>query len=190
MILACEAGFWLLLGSGLVFRYIFRWGRASWFCLLSMPLIDLALLALTVLDLRRGASATMAHGLATVYIGFTVAFGSTVIRWADQRFAERFGGAPRQIAPPLWGWADVRHELAVWARCLLAVAVIHVLLFALIASLDRPDQKQSLESWYRTALGTAFFWFVFGPLWSLIFFKREPATNQLPGSGPGTGCCP
>ena len=188
MILACEVGFWAVLCSGLAFRYIFHFSLVSWFCLLSLPLIDIALLALTVLDLRRGASATMAHGLATAYIGFTVAFGSTVIGWADRRFAQKFGGAPRRIPLRLRGWADERRELGLWARCLLAVAVIYPLLFAIITLLDRPDQTQALEIWYRIPLGTAFFWFIFGPLWSLVFFKREPVTEELRSSSPRNVC--
>jgi hypothetical protein len=188
MILVCEAAFWVVLCAGLAFRYIFRFRHASWFCLLSLPLIDIALLALTVLDLRRGAPATMAHGVATAYIGFTVAFGSTLIGWADRRFAQKFGGAPRSAPVPLWGWADVRHELGLWARCLLAVTIISTLLFAMITILDRPGQTQALEIWYRIPLGTAFFWFIFGPLWSLVFFKREPLIEELHSSGSRSVC--
>ena len=50
--------------------------------LLCVPLIDVVLLAATVLDLQRGASASFAHGLAAAYIGFTVAFGGVTIQWA------------------------------------------------------------------------------------------------------------
>jgi hypothetical protein len=175
MILACEVGFWVVLCSGLAVRYIFDANRLSWFCLLALPFIDLALLAFTILDLRSGADATLAHGLAAAYLGFTVAFGSTVIAWADRRFAQRFGGAPRTPTLPRRGWADVRHEIELWARCLLAVAITYILLFVLIKSVNQPDQTEALEPWRRIPLGTAFFWFVFGPLWSLVFFKREPA---------------
>jgi hypothetical protein len=188
MIMACEAGFWVVLCCALALRYIFRLRVVSWFCLLSLPLIDIALLALTVLDLRRGASATMAHGLATAYIGFTVAFGSTVIGWVDGRFAQKFGGDPRGIPLRLRGWADVRRELELWARCLLAAAITCALVFAIITLLHRPDQTRILEIWYRIAMGTAFFWFLFGPLWSLVFFKREPATEELRRSGPRNVC--
>jgi hypothetical protein len=174
LIFACEVGFWLVLCSGLAFRYIFRSHRLSWLCLLSLPFIDLALLAFTVLDLRNGAIATTAHGLATAYIGFTVAFGAKAIAWADSKFAKRFSSTPPAIPPPRYGWAELRHELELWARCLLAVAIIHLLLFAIIKLLNQPDQTRALEEWYPLANGTAFFWFLFGPVWSLIFFKRAP----------------
>lgn len=144
-------------------------GAASVGSFLSVPLIDLALLAFTVLDLRSGTNATFAHGLATAYVGFTVAFGPMFIRWADERFAHRFGGGPRPSEPPSRGWASVRYELTLWARCLLAVCIIHFLLFAVIGFVDQSSQTQALEIWYRIPLATAFFWFIFGPLWQLVF---------------------
>ncbi|MBC7925054.1 MAG: hypothetical protein H7039_05290, partial [Bryobacteraceae bacterium] len=129
MIVACEAAFWVVLFSGLAFRYVLGWSRFSRYCLLCVPLIDFALLALTVVDLRSGARAIMAHGLAVAYIGFTVAFGPVLIDWADQKFAQRFRGAQPASLCPRQGWASVRYELKLWARCLLAVAVMYVLLF-------------------------------------------------------------
>ena len=63
-------------------------------------MIDVALLAFTVLDLRSGTVATFAHGLATAYVGFTVAFGPIMVSWADQRFGYRFGGGPPPSKPP------------------------------------------------------------------------------------------
>ncbi|MGH8167187.1 MAG: hypothetical protein ACREQ1_08110 [Woeseiaceae bacterium] len=97
LIVGCEAAFWVVLFSGLAARYVFQWRRLSWVLLLCVPLIDLALLAFTVMDLNRGAGATFAHGLATAYVAFTVAFGSAMIHWADQRFAHRFRRRPATL---------------------------------------------------------------------------------------------
>ncbi|WP_116812408.1 hypothetical protein [Steroidobacter cummioxidans] len=173
LIIGCEIAFWVALLSGLAFRYLLQWNRASSLLLWCVPLIDVVLLAFTVLDLRGGTIATFAHGLATAYVGFTVAFGPLVIKWADQRFAHRFGGGPAPPAPPSRGWAAVFYELKLWAHCLLAVGIIYVLLSAVIAVVDRPSTTQALEIWYRIPLGAAFFWFIFGPLWQLVFFKRK-----------------
>ena len=52
LIVGCEVAFWVALFSGLAFRYLFRWSRVSSFVLWCVPLIDVALLAFTVLDLR------------------------------------------------------------------------------------------------------------------------------------------
>jgi hypothetical protein len=173
LIVGCEVAFWVALFSGLASRYLLHWSRVSWFFLLCVPLIDVALLMFTVLDLRSGTIATFAHGLATAYVGFTVAFGPIVISWTDQRFAHRFGGGPAPSRPPSRGWASVLYELKLWARCLLAVCIIYLLLFAVIAFVDEPSRTQALEIWYRIPIGTTIFWFIFGPLWQLVFFKRE-----------------
>lgn len=176
-IIACEAAFWLLLGAGLAARYIGRARRLSAALLLCVPLIDVALLALTVVDLRQGASATFAHGLAAAYVGFTVAFGSMVIRWADERFAHYFASGPAPSRAPAHGWAAVRYELKLWGRCILAVALTYALLIGLVALVNEPERTAPLNVWFRIPLGTMFFWFLFGPLWSLVFFKRAPASE-------------
>lgn len=174
LILACEISFWVALFVGLAFRYLLRWRRASQVALLCVPLIDVALLIFTVVDLRGGANATFAHGLATAYVGFTVAFGPVVVSWADQQFAYRFGGVPLPRKPASGRWASVLHELKLWARCLVAVLITYVLLSALVAAVNDPSRTQALDIWYRIPLGTAFFWFLFGPVWELLFFKPAP----------------
>jgi hypothetical protein len=173
-IVGCEVAFWIALFAGFAFRYLLHWPGVSRFFLWCVPLIDVALLAFTVLDLRNGTIATFAHGLATAYVGFTVAFGPMLVRWTDQRFAHRFAGGPPPSKSPSHGWNSVLYELKLWVRCLVAVFIIYLLLFAVAALVDQPSSTQALEIWYRIPLGMAFFWFIFGPLWQLVFFKREP----------------
>lgn len=172
-IAACEIAFWLVLVAGLVFRYLIPRPRVSQFFLVSVPLIDVALLVFTVLDLHSGAIATFAHGLAIAYVGFTIAFGPTLISWTDQRFAYKFNDGPPPIKPPTHGWASVLYELRLWARCLLAASITYLLLIAVIAFIDQASRTQALEAWFQSLLGILFFWFIFGPLWQLVFFKRE-----------------
>lgn len=54
-IVACEIGFWLVLLAGLLARYMLRRRRLGAVLLAGVPLIDIVLLALTVVDLRQGA---------------------------------------------------------------------------------------------------------------------------------------
>jgi hypothetical protein len=119
-IIACEAGFWVLLVGGLAARYLLRARRLSTALLVSVPLVDVVLLAISVLDLRRGGEATVAHGLAAVYIGVSLAFGHQMIDWADQRFAHRFAGGPAPVRPPRSGRAHAARERRQWGRHLLA----------------------------------------------------------------------
>jgi hypothetical protein len=172
LIVGCEVAFWVVLLCSLALRYLWQRPTLSGRLLWSLPAIDLLLVLLTALDLQRGATATVAHGLAAVYVGFTVAFGGVAIRWADAQFAYRFAGGPAPPGAPA-GWAAVRLELSLWLRCIGAWVIALGLITALIGWLGMSAATQPLERWYRLALGCVFFWFVFGPLWSLVFFKRS-----------------
>lgn len=172
-IVGCEAGFWLVLLLALVCRYIAGRPALSRVLLLSLPVIDIALLGFTALDLRRGSTATFAHGLAAAYVGFTIAFGRIAVTWADAHFAHRFGGGPPPAPAPSRGWAAVRYELALWVRCIGACAITVVLVEALRA-LAGAAQTGALLAWHRYAFGCVVVWFLFGPLWALATAWRRP----------------
>ncbi|WP_393965083.1 hypothetical protein [Exiguobacterium sp. S22-S28] len=88
-IIVCEIMFWVFILAGLIVRY--GWGRKRLgLRLMAMsPVIDLVLLVLTVYDLRQGTEATWAHGVAAIYIAVSLAFGKSLIAWADQTY-QRF----------------------------------------------------------------------------------------------------
>lgn len=73
IIIAREIGFWAVIVLGLVARYIFQAKRLGLVLIALAPVIDLVLLITTAVHLRDGADAEWAHGLAAVYIGFSVA---------------------------------------------------------------------------------------------------------------------
>ena len=171
LIIGTEAAFWVVLGLALVARYLFLYQRLSRVLLLALPAVDLLLLALTALDLRGGRPATFAHGLATAYVGFTVAFGGLVVDWADRRFAHRFANGPAPLPAPV-GWAAVRYELKLWLRCIVAWLIAIALLMALIAYIGNETNARELYGWFRFAFVSVILWFVFGPVWSVVFFRR------------------
>ena len=173
LIVACEILFWVFLGLGLVLRYIFRLQRLSTFVLYCVPLVDLLLLLFSAIDLYSGAQATFAHGLAAAYVGFTVAFGPPMIASADRWFAHKFADGPEPPKAPEFGWQAVWYELKYWFRCIAAVAIIYILLGAVYGVIDDRTQLAALEIWFKLPLFTIAVWFIFGPLWSLVFFKRE-----------------
>jgi hypothetical protein len=172
LIVGCEAAFWLVLLAGLASRYLLRRERLSRALLLSLPVVDVLLVAFTAADLEAGTPATLAHGLATAYVGFTVAFGTVMVRWADQRFAHRFADGPEPARAPDRGWPAVRHELELWLRSIGAWIIALIILVALIYYVDNEAVTQPLHQWFRIALGSVFLWFVFGPVWSVVFFRR------------------
>lgn len=144
VIAACEIGFWVFLVAGLVCRYLLRRQRLSTVLLICVPLVDVVLLAATVIDLRAGATADFAHALAAVYIGFSVAFGHSMVRWADQRFAYRFTDGPAPWKPPKHGMARVRYEAKEYGKALIAGAISCGILFGLMALVGDPERTAAL----------------------------------------------
>jgi hypothetical protein len=122
----CEVAFWVLLAAGLAVRYVLKRRRLSTALLVSVPLVDIVLLTVSVIDLRRGNSGAPAHGLAAVYLAVSIAFGAQMIRWADQKFARRFAGTP--VPPKRHGLDHAAHERRQWLRHLMAYGIGGVLL--------------------------------------------------------------
>jgi hypothetical protein len=151
LIVACEVGFWVLLALGLAVRYLLKWRRTSVVLLLCEPVLELVLFAATAVDLRNGAEPGWEHGLAALYIGYTVAYGHYTIRWLDGHAAHRLAGAPRPPRPPRYGMARARHEGALWLRTLLAAAVALALLQAAVWYVGEGDTS-SLRSFQWVAL--------------------------------------
>jgi hypothetical protein len=173
LIIGCEAAFWVVLVAALAARYLLKREKLSRVLLLALPVVDLLLLAFTALDLRSGTPAAFAHGLATAYVGFTIAFGGIMVDWADQRFAHRFASGPVPVPAPTRGWRAVRYELALWLRSIVAWVITLLLLVGLIAWVDDVTDTRELYLWFRIAFGSVILWFAFGPAWSVVFFRRE-----------------
>jgi hypothetical protein len=172
LILASEIGFWVLLGAGLVARYLLRMRRLSVVLLLGSPALDLVLLVATAVDLRRGGTAGPWHGLAAVYIGFTVMFGHSMIRWADQRVAHRFAGGPPPWKPPKGGWARTRYEWREWGKAVVACGISALLLGLGILLAGDADRAAGLVSWLQRMGAVAVIWFIVGPGWATLFPGR------------------
>ncbi|WP_082857581.1 hypothetical protein [Amycolatopsis regifaucium] len=159
-----EIGFWVAIVAGLVARYLLKLRRTSVVLLLLTPVIDLVVLGATVLDLRDGGKATFVHGLAAVYLGFSVVFGHSMIKWADVRFAHRFAGGPPPPPKPR-GREKARAEWRDWGKCVLACALAAVVLLGLIFVIGDTEQVSQLWGWLpRLGVVTAI-WFATGPLW-------------------------
>jgi hypothetical protein len=178
LIVACELGFWCFLGAGLVARYILRLRRTSAVVLAGAPVLDLVLLVASVLDLRSGSTAGVAHGLAAVYIGFSVAFGPRAVRWADQRFAHRFAGGPPPDRPPRYGRARARYEWRLWVRALLGWAVACGLLGLAILAVDDPDRTAHLAGWINGLTVWLVIWALAWPVSWTLWPKKPPTTES------------
>jgi hypothetical protein len=147
LIVACEIGFWVVLAAGLIARYVLRRRRLGAALLIVAPVVDLVLLVATTVDLARGATAGFGHGLAAAYIGFSVAFGHGLVRWADERFAYRFAGGPPPSKPPRYGRARTLHEWREFGKAALAWAIACGLLGLAIVVVGDGDRTAALDAW-------------------------------------------
>ena len=144
LIVAAEVAFWALLLAGLVTRYWLRRPRLGLALLIATPFVDLLLLVVTTIDLRRGGEAALPHALAAVYIGVSIAWGHRIIAWADARFAHRFAGAPAPVRPPRTGSAHAARERREWLRHLLAWAAGTSLLGLGVVVVGDPERTSAL----------------------------------------------
>lgn len=172
-----EILFWVLLAGGLAARYLLRAPRLGLALLAGTVLVDLGILATAVIDVRSGSVATSAHGLAALYVGFSVAFGHSLIRWADGHAAHRWAGAPRPHKVPKAGPERAAHEWRTFARWLLAGAIAAGVLGLVIVVAGPGAQVDALVDWFPRLLLITGIWFATGPLWHLGS-RSEPARTR------------
>lgn len=139
MIVACEIVFWVVIILGLISRYMLKQRKLGFFFLALTPVIDLILLIASGIDLYRGAAGTTAHALAAVYIGVSIAFGKSMIQWADERFQYY---VMKQGTKPVkkLGMNYANHYMKGWVRHLLSYLIgagLMVLIIFLINDADR-----------------------------------------------------
>jgi hypothetical protein len=183
IIIASEIGFWVVLSAGLVSRYLLGRRRLGAVLLTLAPVVDLVLLIATVIDLGHGATASPAHGLAAAYIGFSVAFGHSIIRWADARFAHRFAGGPPPPRPPRHGHARTRHEWREFGKAVIAWAVSCGLLIAAVVIVGDPGRTEALEAWILRLTVVLAIW----SLWPITYtlWPAKPKPGGSPSVNPG-----
>lgn len=147
LIVICEVAFWVLLAAGLALRYIAKAPRTGAAVLLCEPLLELVLFVVTAIDLRNGAEPDWKHGLAAVYIGFTVTFGHYTIKRADAWFLHRFADGPKPSKPPKYGMARAVHEWRLAARVVGGAAIGAALLQLAVWYVGGGGQSGSLRDW-------------------------------------------
>ncbi|MDT9699329.1 hypothetical protein [Streptomyces sp. P17] len=182
LIIACEVGFWVLLALGLAVRYLLNWRRTSVVLLLCEPVLELVLFVATAIDLRNGAEPSWEHGLAALYIGYTVAFGHYTIRWLDGHAAHRLAGAPRPPKPPRYGRGRARHEAKLWLRAVFGGAVALALLQSAVWYVGDEGDVSSLRSFQWVALRTIGIYGLIA-LSCTVWPRKEPA-SALPARNP------
>lgn len=178
VIIGCEVGFWVLLGGGLVIRYFLKLRTLSNVLLISVPLIDVVLLAFSIVDMRAGADAELRHGLAAAYIGYSVMFGHSTIRWADERFARRFADGPPPWKPPKRGAARVRYEIIAFARCVGMYAVAWAVTGLLIWAVGDAERTRYLVDFMVGLAKLPIIWGVVS-VFDIYYALRKPTDEPV-----------
>ncbi|GAA2180443.1 hypothetical protein GCM10009847_18370 [Leucobacter tardus] len=177
-IIACEIGFWVVLGLGLATRYLLRMRRTSTVLLLCVPILDVALLTLIAWDLLANrAVADFSHGLGAVYLGFTIAFGHQIVTRVDAWFAHRFADGPEPWRPPKSGAAQVRYEWQQWARMLLCAIIASVVLGGITLIVGDPDRTAELLGWIARVWIVTGVWLLGWPVWLTVKHAGSPAAK-------------
>ncbi|MFG3050642.1 hypothetical protein ACGFZP_06740 [Kitasatospora sp. NPDC048239] len=148
LILAAEVAFWVLLALGLAARYLLRRRALSTVLLVGLPAVDLTLFALTVLDLRGGATASWTHALAASYAGFSIGYGPSLVRWADRHFQYRFAGGPKPQRPPKYGAERTSHEWRICRRTVVSAGITLALITALVPLSAGAAHFDDFTGWY------------------------------------------
>ncbi|MFD5867414.1 hypothetical protein ACFWGD_02210 [Corynebacterium sp. NPDC060344] len=172
-IIACEIGFWVLIALGLLARYPLGMPRLGLVLLALTPVVDVALLVFTVLDLRSGGRPGLAHGLAALYLGFSVVFGKRAIAWADRAYRRRVRG--EHVEEPAVG-SKVRKEWADFGWAIAAAALAVIVLELCVAIVGGGEGAMALREWYPRLGVVLGVWFITGPLWAMLSpGKQRPA---------------
>lgn len=179
IIIGCEIAFWVVLAAGIGARYLLKRPRLGLVLLACVPMIDLVLLLVTVLHLRAGATAEWAHGLAALYLGFSVVYGHMMIKWADRWAAYWWADGPK----PLKLYGDEHRSWAVkdLGRSILAGAIAAGLLWLGIWYVGDETRTAAMSQWYATIAIVV----VINAIVDLhdIVWPRKPATRR-PASQP------
>ncbi|MGE7675047.1 hypothetical protein ACQKMV_15940 [Lysinibacillus sp. NPDC094403] len=129
-IITAEIAFWIVILVGLICRYGLKMPKLSIFFFALTPVIDLLLVILTTMDLKAGTPASTSHGIAAIYIGVSIAYGKTMITWADQKFQQWFlkSGYKNE---PLTGMKKGMYEMKLLSQHIVAFLIGAGLLYAM-----------------------------------------------------------
>ncbi|MFE9023637.1 hypothetical protein ACFYNL_34390 [Streptomyces sp. NPDC007808] len=180
--------FWVFLVGGLAARYAAGRRLLGGALLVCVPLIDVVLLTATVLSVRDGAEPTVWHGLSAAYLGITVVYGHRTVRWADAKFARRFGGDAPAPRPKLYGRAAVADAWKSWFRFLLAYAISVGMIFGLVVLVGGLEEGAPLLVWLNPltkVLVYSLIWPVVTTIWpgKAPESEPEPVRDRAGGGG-------
>lgn len=186
-IIAAEIGFWLVIILGLTLRYIFNYKKQGSFFLFLTPVIDLFLLIVTALDLLKGGNATMSHAIAAIYLGVSIAYGKSIIRWADERFLyyiKKEGTKPEKKTSFEYARYSLKGSFQHLLAYFIGVGFLLVLIY-LINDADRSSKLfETLKIWSLVLgidfiISISYFIFYMAKRKIIILHRSEKGSNRF-----------
>ncbi|ORM24244.1 hypothetical protein [Williamsia sp. 1135] len=175
VIIGCEVGFWVMVFAGMCLRYLLHLRTISTIVLAAVPVLDALLLAAVALDIHQGSTVETVHRLAGVYLGVTVAFGHSVVTWADGWFAHRFADGPAPARGPKKGQAAFRREVRAFGQWMCAATISGITVVGLAQTVADPEQASALYGVFPTLGVITVLWLLTGPVWALFDIgERKP----------------
>lgn len=148
-IIGCEIAFWIFVIAGLSVRYFLGMKRVGMGLLAATPVVDLLLLIATVIDLQRGATASLVHGIAAIYIGVSIAYGHQMIAWADRYFQFWFKGGSHPREMKRYGKDHANHERKGWLRHAVAWCIGSGFLYIMIWWIGDPERTKAFSDFVQ-----------------------------------------
>ncbi|MDE5052297.1 hypothetical protein NDK25_07945 [Niallia taxi] len=140
--------------------------------LLATPIIDFLLITFTIIDIKKGSEISVIHGPAAGYIGVTIVFGHSMIKWMDAHFSFRFAGGAKPVKK--YGRASAIQEVVGWLRHRAAFAIGACLRYfiSLVSPKEEIITLRSLLQVWTLVLGNDFLISVSYCLWP----KKKPSS--------------
>lgn len=173
-IIACEIGFWVLIALGLLARYPLGMSRLGLVLLALTPVVDVALLAFTVIDLRSGGQPGLVHGVAALYLGFSVVFGKRSVEWADRAYRRKVRG--EHVVKPATG-SKLHREWVNFGLAVVAAGIAAVVLELCVVMAGGGVEAQTLRDWHPRLVLILVIWFITGPVWELLSPRERRAVE-------------
>ncbi|GIN94801.1 hypothetical protein J6TS1_06710 [Siminovitchia terrae] len=155
LIIICEILFWVFAVLGVFFRSITKMPKLGAFFLILIPIDDFLLIIFNIVSLLIGEPFNYSHSLSGLYLGITLAFGETIIKWVDNKINKVKTNKKK----------DYKYEMFYFKKWVLAVFIYLVVMaiFYIILYL-KGKPYNTFEALPGFAIVTVI-WYMTGPLW-------------------------
>lgn len=169
LIVLAEILFWILIAAGMMVRYGLRKPTLSKILLLAVPLVDVALIFIVIVELRAGKPVELAHQLAGIYLGISIILGPSIIKWCDKKAYSWHAKIPTQKPEKRSFAIEMRSELSFLGKWIAAMAVGFFVNRGLMLLAVNESQQDALSQASTMPFTSVLFVALFGPGWLLLF---------------------